>query len=117
MNFETNRLPIYHVFVGSEEHWFTTRSEMEEFAKSQETATPATPGTVESNNGSPPTAIQFQIHELHEVKTINSGLQELLKMGFDIESLMAQERTGSRTLATRCDEETAKSAWRIFAIC
>jgi DNA gyrase subunit B len=90
MNPETNRLPVYHVFVDTEEHWFTTRSELEEFAKSRETV-----GSGESTNGSPPPPpVELRINELHEVKTINSGLQELLKMGFDIESLMTQDRTG-----------------------
>ena len=32
----TGRLPIYHVFFGSEEHWFTTREELDEFVAAQE---------------------------------------------------------------------------------
>ncbi len=35
----TLKLPIYHVFLGSDEHWFTTREKLNEFVASQETAT------------------------------------------------------------------------------
>ena len=34
----TGRLPVYHVFLGHQEHWFTTRQEMDEFLKSHEQA-------------------------------------------------------------------------------
>ena len=32
----TGRLPIYHVFVGHDEHWFTTREALDEFLAQQE---------------------------------------------------------------------------------
>ncbi len=32
----TGRLPIYHVFLGHGEHWFTTREELDEFLAKQE---------------------------------------------------------------------------------
>ena len=36
----------------------------------------------------------MHITELHEVRTINAGLRDLAELGFDIQSLLRQERTG-----------------------
>ena len=46
----TRKLPIYHVFLGSEEHWFTRREELDNFVAQheeetgQEVSVGATPG-------------------------------------------------------------------------
>ena len=32
----TGRLPVYHVFLGQQEHWFTTREKLDEFVAAQE---------------------------------------------------------------------------------
>jgi len=106
---ETGRLPIYHVFVGREEHWFTTRAEKDEFIRQQEEVTgemdvaDTLPG--ENNDGEKdgpngkgggpedPTT-RLHITELHEVKTINTSLKDLAELGFDVQSLIPQERTG-----------------------
>ncbi len=92
MNVDTNRLPMYHVFVGTSEHWFTSRTELEKFSQEQEAAT-----AMDDGNAKPTVDLKLQINEFHEVRTINSSLQELLKLGFDIESLLPQERTGEET--------------------
>jgi DNA gyrase subunit B len=42
-----------------------------------------------------PAASELHIVELHEVRTINNRLAELRTLGFDIEDLIPQERTGS----------------------
>ncbi len=128
MNFETNRLPVYHVFLGRNEHWFTTRKELDEFLKKQE-AESGSELTVDTNErsentesdlgvkngGQEPTFEEngledkIQINEFHEVRTINSGLQELIEMGFTVDSLLPQERTGieePRYLLRRGDSET-----------
>ena len=36
MHVESGRLPIYHVFVGRNEHWFTNRKELDDFLKQHE---------------------------------------------------------------------------------
>ena len=33
---DTGRLPIFHVFLGQQEHWFTTREKLDEFVAAQE---------------------------------------------------------------------------------
>jgi DNA gyrase subunit B len=108
------RLPIYHVYFGNREEWFTSRSELDDFVAAQEKesggklnidvglpgAQPVTNGA--STNGEPvaatgPLAPRLRIVELHEVRTINTALSDLAKQGFTIEALIPQERTGEET--------------------
>ena len=46
--------------------------------------------TVDSDAGKD----RITVIELHEIRTVNSGLEELYRMQLDIESLVPQERTG-----------------------
>jgi DNA gyrase subunit B len=94
----TGRLPMYHVFLGHNEHWFATREALDKFVAAQEQAAggklsvsdqPAAP----ANGNGQPTA-RLHIIELHEVRTINTQLAELAKLNFDIQALIPQERTG-----------------------
>ncbi|NBP79313.1 DNA gyrase subunit B [bacterium] len=101
----TKKLPIYHVFYGVEERWFTNRGELDGFLAEQEEATggelavgrgdekkPAEGEASETDEAATP---ELVVIELHEVRSINSGLADLQAMGFDIESLIPQERTGT----------------------
>jgi DNA gyrase subunit B len=98
---EQGKLPVFHVFLGLHEHWFVSRRELDEFLQQQELATGKELSVQETHqptsephegNGH---ARDIHITELHEVRTINVGLSELSKMGFDIQSLIRQERTGT----------------------
>ncbi|HEX3998627.1 MAG TPA: DNA gyrase subunit B [Pirellulales bacterium] len=115
----TGKLPIYHVFLGNEEHWFTRRDELDTFVAQQEQAAgaeltvedstekpsieadagkpAATDGAAAapSANGDSLRASRLHIVELHEVRSINTLLGDLKNMGFDIQSLIPQQRTGS----------------------
>jgi DNA gyrase subunit B len=101
----TGKLPMYHVYYGLEEHWFTSRDDLEAFVKTKEqaaggelqvgraeeaaAASDPTPGTA------PGTGVdQLVVIDLHEVRSINAGLKELESMGFGTEALMPQDRTG-----------------------
>jgi DNA gyrase subunit B len=93
----SGKLPIYHVFLGTQERWFTTREELDAFVAQQEQAAggefkvtdqPAAHGA----NGH--AAARLHIVELHEVRSLNNQLAELAKMNFDIQSLIRQQRTG-----------------------
>ena len=97
----TLRLPIYHVFLGTQEKWFTTREQLDAFRNQQEekaggelavSDTEGEHGSGETNGESLNT---LHIVELHEVRTINNMLQELAKMNFSIDDLIPQDRTGS----------------------
>jgi DNA gyrase subunit B len=95
LNPTTGKLPIFNVFVGQEENWFTTRQELDEYIKRTEEKTGELSvddpdadgdGQVDEN--------KIQINEFREVKTINTGLKDLSELGFEIDSLLPQERTG-----------------------
>jgi DNA gyrase subunit B len=96
---ETGRLPMYHVFVGTREHWFTSREKLDEFLEQQEqekgqelTVGETAQQVVSEGNGQ--AATHLHITELHEVRTINGGLKDIEQMGFDVQSMIPQERTG-----------------------
>ena len=122
INVETNQLPVFHLSIGNQSQWFVNRKEMDEFIKEQEKKT-GKELTVETDaqadatneaktsNGSAEQEEQdkVRINDFHEVKTINAGLKELDKFGFDIESLLSKERTGMevpRYTLKRGDTET-----------
>jgi DNA gyrase subunit B len=96
----TLRLPIYHVYLGSHEHWFTTRDELDAFRSRQEDeaggelAVDDTEGGHLSGEGNGHAGRTLHIVELHEVRTINNMLAELAKMGFGLADLIPQDRTG-----------------------
>jgi DNA gyrase subunit B len=102
----TGRLPIYHVFIGHGEHWFATREALDEFLVKQEQESGAelklSDEAAASGNGHAPAegeengppAARLHIAEFHEIRSINSHLAELRKQGFEINSLIPQERTG-----------------------
>jgi DNA gyrase subunit B len=100
---ETGRLPVYHVFVGSDEHWFANRKELDDFLRDEEIRTGGEmsvdqdgkedkPNVVETNGD--PAGPRLLINEFHEVRTINNGLKELDDLGFSIDSLFPIEKTG-----------------------
>jgi DNA gyrase subunit B len=94
----TRRLPVFRVFLEGEEHWFTTRNQLDEFL-----AAHAGEGGAGGSSGSPPAAGErgpapprVHVIELHEVRSINSRLAELAEQGFDLSALLPQQRTGSQ---------------------
>ena len=122
----TLKLPIYHVFLGSHEHWFTTPRTARQFCGPAGRGNRARsfggrPRRADGPNryagraagsraqrgdscgarvkrrltASPRGAQRLHIVELHEVRTINNMLADLANMGFDIQSLIPQERTGT----------------------
>ncbi|WP_425616359.1 DNA gyrase subunit B [Anatilimnocola sp. NA78] len=107
------RLPYYHVFLGVHDKWFVSAQELDQFKSEQEQAAGkelAVDESATAENGNGKTGPQLHITELHEVRTINSGLAELKRaFGFDIDVLIQQERTGSdeaRYILKRGDHET-----------
>jgi DNA gyrase subunit B len=110
------RLPIYHVYLDGQDEWFTTREDLDKFIATAEketggkinvdvglpTSAPSANGDTTSADGEDasstgatgPAAHRLRIVELHEVRTINTMLGDLTKLGFDIKSLIPQERTG-----------------------
>jgi DNA gyrase subunit B len=128
------KLPIYHVFLGSHEHWFTTREQLDAFVALQEEKTggelnvadgqapaphaqagvPAPAVLATAADGAAATngkaaVSNLHIVELHEVRTINSMLADLTQLGFSIGDLIPEDRTGSedsRFILRRGEHET-----------
>ncbi len=106
---QTQKLPMFYVVIGRQEHWFSNREDLDAFMQqfedsgeelTNEEASDPTPDRGKPNvelNGdqwSDDAGRKVHVTELHEVRSINSGLESLVGMGFDIQSLIAQERTG-----------------------
>ena len=103
MNFETGRLPVFHLVRDNQEHWFTSRKEMDEYLKQQEEETGQeltiksegdSAGDNENDEPEEDRGTKILITEFHEVRTINTGLKDIEVFGFTAESLMPVERTG-----------------------
>lgn len=94
------RLPMYHVFLGPNEYWFHERSQVDAFVAEQEQAVgeelDVSDQPTAETNGRDQAVPRPRLHivELHEVRSINTGLNELRAQGFDIQALLPQERTG-----------------------
>lgn len=114
------KLPSLMLTHGNTEEWFLGQEDVEKFlndngltleievdeeAEASEsesesdgaaaTAEPSAP--TESSAPAEPPANLAHLVELHEVRTINSGLKDLQKLGFSIDDLIPVERTGSTT--------------------
>ncbi|MCO8125281.1 DNA gyrase subunit B [Stieleria sp. TO1_6] len=111
----SNRLPAWLLTYGNEEHWFHDVDEVEthlnannlvlddEAAEEDELAEggEATDATDDApaaapESTEPPKSIAH-LAELHEIRTINSGLKELSELGFSIDDLIPADRTGLTT--------------------
>ena len=96
-NIETGKLPMFHVFEGTDDYWFSERDSVDAFIEER---TPDEPDPIESSDeetgkeNAEDASASIHIVELHEVRTINSGLKDLQQYGLDIESLLPVERTG-----------------------
>jgi DNA gyrase subunit B len=107
----TGRLPLFRVFLGSEEHWLANRQEVDAFVKKKEEEL-GTELTVNDEENSADeeasTANRLKVNEYHEIKTINAGLKELETLNLNIESMIPIERTGteeSRYVLRRGEQE------------
>ena len=121
------------MFLGFEDFWFTTREHLDAFVAAKEKElghelrVEAGPAKLEelndgesasadgrsANDPAPtngePEGPRLRIVELHEVRTINNLLGDLKTLGFDVEALIPQERTGeegSRYTVRRGEGET-----------
>jgi DNA gyrase subunit B len=96
---QTGRLPIFHLSIGFEHFWFTTRHELDAFLTQREQATGKELHLTDEPNGAAgetdgQEGPRVHFLELHEVRSLNNALAELRGMGFEINSLIPQERTG-----------------------
>jgi DNA gyrase subunit B len=102
----TNKLPALLLTHGNEEHWFQTQDEVEKYLNEhdlsldveqeveEEEEEEAIEGEGPEQSPSKPLA---HLAEVHEVRTINSGLKDLAPLGFSIDDLIPADRTGFTT--------------------
>lgn len=92
---ETNRLPLFHAIRGIEEFWFYDPEEVNAF---KDQYAPENVDTTGDESEVPAaTGPRIQVTELLEVRTINAELKRLTELGFSLEDLIPQERTGTET--------------------
>jgi DNA gyrase subunit B len=96
----SGKLPEFHAF-GAAKEWLTReernallaeqqKADAEKQAEQAAGGAPATDAAVEE-----PTEQRVHIIELHEIRALNKDLATLKELGFEIESLFPQARTGS----------------------
>jgi DNA gyrase subunit B len=121
MESTTGRMPVFHLDLGNEDHWFVTRDKLDEFMKSRKLSmddvtegsaseVPAAPEALNpaSADQSSPPAHAPHVIELYEVRTINAGLKELASFGFTIDDLIPKDRTGRTDSRFRLLREEAE---------
>ena len=102
---KTGKLPVFHIFAGHQEEWFTSRKDLEAFLSQHEELKlddeiepdddqAATDGGDEGASDDDKPASRLHIVEFHEVRSMNTQLAELREIGFEIDCLLPQERTG-----------------------
>ena len=106
----TAKLPVLHAFHGTQEFWFHDHAAVEQFAekfekenhveldiqygghlRTEENIPEESEGGQDENSVK---KISFPVMEIHEVRSINKQLLELRALGFEVNSLIPQQRTG-----------------------
>jgi DNA gyrase subunit B len=99
MDEENSKLPVLLLTVGNDMHWFAARKDMDEFIDREGLTLEGTaddePEDEESSDEPKKEIIIARVVEMHEVKTINSGLKQLRDFGFTIRDLIPEQKTGS----------------------
>jgi DNA gyrase subunit B len=96
----TGRLPVFHVYLGHDDFWFPGRKELEAFLQEKEAVVGAElhvtdkPAGEADEPASSHVASGLHIVELHEVRSLNNCLADLRAVGFELDSLIPQQRTG-----------------------
>jgi len=92
-------LPNFRVLLGGQEHWFGTAAEVDEFRRKEQerlghdlVVADETPGHGANGHA----ALMFSVQELHEVRSINRGLERLRELGLDTADLVPAPRVAGR---------------------
>ncbi len=85
------RLPEYRVFLGGQEHWFSTQTEVDAFRVAEEQKRGkelVSPDDAGAGNGNGKPDETIDVHDLHEVKAITRGLEKLRDFGLNADCLL-----------------------------
>jgi DNA gyrase subunit B len=118
-------LPVYRVVVGGHERWCNTRDEVEairqqeqqrlgrELVAGEEAPPPAADGSAVPETPAVRLADTFYEQELHEVRDVNRGIQELNRFGLLPTDLVPQPRVAGREPPVRLRLEYAGDQSRL----
>lgn len=100
------KLPTYRVMLGSHEHWFFTREEVDacreaEVKKGMKLVVSHDAPTADGPKDGNGHAEIFSFQELHEVRSVNRELENLRKFGLDAADLIPAPRVAGREPAPR----------------
>jgi DNA gyrase subunit B len=94
-------LPFFRVLVGGKEHWCNSQAEVDKLRQDEAARlghelvmAAATPGQPSTNGHGPGETLSVQ--ELHEVRAVNHGLDELRKLGVAAADLLPAVRVAGR---------------------
>jgi DNA gyrase subunit B len=102
----TNKLPALLLTHGNEEHWFQTQDEVEKYLNEHDLSLDIEQEVEEEEQDEEiegearelaPSKPLAHLAEVHEVRTINSGLKDLAPLGFNVDDLIPADRTGFTT--------------------
>lgn len=103
-------LPPLHLFVDQVDHWFADQTAMKKFLdennlsldgpeedEQEDNAKPSAEDAAMAAEDEPEaeTGPSVRLVELHEVRSINAALKDIIKLNFGIDDLIPQERTGA----------------------
>ncbi|TWT81810.1 DNA gyrase subunit B [Planctomycetes bacterium CA13] len=102
----SGKLPSHLLTYENEEHWFHSQDEVETLLNEKgwrldnevdddDELEGVNEEDAESKTDSENPEVMAHLAELHEVRTINSGLKDLQPLGFGLEDLIPIERTGA----------------------
>ncbi|MEM6690621.1 MAG: DNA gyrase subunit B [Planctomycetota bacterium] len=98
------KLPMYLLTHGNTEQWFFDQDAVAEYLTSNSLTLDVetdddsdSDETTEDSAAESPMPSIAHLTELHEVRTINSGLAEIQKHGFSVDDMIPADRTGSTT--------------------
>jgi DNA gyrase subunit B len=105
------KLPMYRVLLGGTDHWFATTADMDRFRQEQEAKVghELVVGDDQSAQGNGHAGETFFAQELHEVRSIQRGLERLREYNLGGADLVPQPRVAGREPAPKLIVENGDS--------
>jgi DNA gyrase subunit B len=104
---QTKRLPIFLLTVGNDSYWFHTRESLDSFIEKEKIKIDGMEHVASEDSSED--GILAHYVEMHEVKSINTGLKDLHELGFTTRDLIPEQKTGSTESKFQLHREESKS--------
>jgi DNA gyrase subunit B len=94
---ETGLLPVFHVLCGTEDHWFSTKEQLDLFLQSAqaERGEELELADEDAEHGNGKGSQLIRVTELHEVRSLNKALPDLRSAGLDLDALLPEEKSSN----------------------